>query len=1809
VRTGERISVQTSSRPLAAREGARREGAQPDAEPDAGRQPEPARLERIALAAIATDAVPLRPDLRADMEARLGADFGSVRVHSGSAAARAARELEAEAFTVGEDVVFAEGMYVPDDAAGRHRLAHELAHVLQQRRGAAQSASWGLSRPGDALEQDAELAAHQATAAPAAPAAAAAPASASPAASARTSISTPVSASGERPAPASATSAPSGPGAPAQPRVIQRRALLSLSPSREAASDAAAESPWLGTTAPGMLDFSDKTPVLTPRPDSPTRDQAAAASAPDRAEPTRAPGSALDSMAEPEREPVAPAPTPPSPAETDHEAPARAAAEVDARAIAETKAAFPNQSAGQRQAPADLTPPAADMQEESAAAPGRNPAAPATAPPGGTLRQRAAGPQTVALPLPRFPDETAEEFAALITADRDGQLRLQSAVSRALTDIAAHMDRENARVDAGVKSAEDTITASIKQARGRVQGAAASARSRAERARREQGERAGRQLTTKKSAVPADVEKIASDVEDVGRRKADAAQQIADNAASELEASRDNDLRTARTRGDDHAARASSYAEEPEIQRASIGAQQQAAHDVAEQTAKSIDDAIRASTRDLRGGGPELHRAVGEQLSPVARDVRRQIEPMQQAMTAAGTQLDTTLDGAVSNARTTIEQTARGLMDALAGIDRQTKHQLRTAADTTKAGLKRAQAEGEQQLRGKVDQFVTAAHTELGQHLTLISSRPVRRMLARRLANELKSILRNGYGAGAAQANQLAGRVAGQLSSALAQFHQELTAATQPATSGAQSTAESAGRQLGQTERLVVDFLSKTVTDTLTRLDASQSERIGHLGETVGVVDERLTPFVDQTRQRIDGDKSKLLDDAREKLGTLDSRIDQAMTKAREKAELGAFGAWLLDQLRSLGKALITPSFWVGLLVGLLITIFIVATFGGGAMVLLVAGVVAGAISAAAAYTAQVYLDPLLDSSAPHKEFSAKELGYQMLIGGIAGGVGAAAGGLANAGVNAIVTNVAQRVAVNKVAQTVVGAALGVVQNCMTGPDGGVHWQFNTEHWDEGLLTNVAVSTAMSSRRVEKRIQGIQERARGTMVDRGLARNVTAEERAQSQARFERAGAGAAQPVPAPRRTAVPNLSDVHVEAPPVAPPVPAESHPPVTAPAEPHPPLPVEQHPPVAPEPHPASPPAPEHPTPATPQVPERERAAARAPEREGGAPPAPHEVQPAHERPVAELTDMVMSTDEHMDEAAARHMYENARRDEPHTEFAVLRNSETGEHIVIQGDRAGVKHHESLNSSLRKFLEDRPGTSGRWELVEHSHAVDPARGVTHEAQRFPSGNNGDFQVAREESMARGGAPVEQKIGIVTERGNETVHYGYDPSQERPYSLTRPGPDGTPVTERFRSMEAYGEWYERQPGTGGGSPHLDDRSPTPAAPRRGGAKKRTPPPLPGTEERAAPVGKRDKQGRMRAPDGTYATDPETHLRRDIVFPAEREESRPHAISSARAEEYEAQLARRQEAQRRSTAAHVRQESVLKARGLDPQEFRSRATRRRELNRLRMEGVSRQERGELLHAERSRAREQRRLSRQSERLGMLAGQDVLESGGLTRISGEVDARGRPHEADLIGVSPDGDRLHVIEAKGGSADLGEGRFLEEHGGRAEQGSPEYLNDVLNADRRFQRYLADHPEFAERLRAGKVKVEYSLVHAAEDGRVTVTPLRMDVTRGTPLRDTPRTMVGGAGHDLAIPLPAGERARNAQTKIGGRIYSGAALDQMQSRGFVPSVVENTISTGTRKPGPNPGTTSFHDPVNKVTVVIDDATNRVLSAVRGSE
>ena len=102
---------------------------------------------------------PLDSGVRAEMEARLGHDFGDVRVHDDSRAHDSAKAVNAHAYTVGSNVVFQRDKYDPSSTEGKTMLAHELTHVVQQRSGPVEGSPAGggikVSDPSDRFEREA----------------------------------------------------------------------------------------------------------------------------------------------------------------------------------------------------------------------------------------------------------------------------------------------------------------------------------------------------------------------------------------------------------------------------------------------------------------------------------------------------------------------------------------------------------------------------------------------------------------------------------------------------------------------------------------------------------------------------------------------------------------------------------------------------------------------------------------------------------------------------------------------------------------------------------------------------------------------------------------------------------------------------------------------------------------------------------------------------------------------------------------------------------------------------------------------------------------------------------------------------------------------------------------------------------------------------------------------------------------------------------------------------------------------------------------------------------------------------------------------------------------------------------------------------------------------------------------------------------------------------------------------------------------------------------------------------------------------
>jgi RHS repeat-associated protein len=116
---------------------------------------------------------------------------------------------------------------------------------------------------------------------------------------------------------------------------------------------------------------------------------------------------------------------------------------------------------------------------------------------------------------------------------------------------------------------------------------------------------------------------------------------------------------------------------------------------------------------------------------------------------------------------------------------------------------------------------------------------------------------------------------------------------------------------------------------------------------------------------------------------------------------------------------------------------------------------------------------------------------------------------------------------------------------------------------------------------------------------------------------------------------------------------------------------------------------------------------------------------------------------------------------------------------------------------------------------------------------------------------------------------------------------------------------------------------------------------------------------------------------------------------------------------------------------------------------------------------------------------------------------------------------------------------------------------------------------------------------------------------------IGKTAPTQETFNKVAAGAGPSAQVgsrsaPLfNAREDAAalgNVATKVGGRLYSGHALDQMQNAGIYPSAVQNTIRWGQMVPSSRPGTLRYYDVVNDISVVIGEDSGNVVTTFFGN-
>lgn len=121
----------TSAPPQVSRKCAECEEEEKLQRQEAGPQPAAGEAPGIVHEVLRSPGQPLDPATRTYFEPRFGHNFSGVRVHTGTLAEQSARAVNANAYTLGHNIVFSAGRFAPGTHEGRRLIAHELTHVAQ----------------------------------------------------------------------------------------------------------------------------------------------------------------------------------------------------------------------------------------------------------------------------------------------------------------------------------------------------------------------------------------------------------------------------------------------------------------------------------------------------------------------------------------------------------------------------------------------------------------------------------------------------------------------------------------------------------------------------------------------------------------------------------------------------------------------------------------------------------------------------------------------------------------------------------------------------------------------------------------------------------------------------------------------------------------------------------------------------------------------------------------------------------------------------------------------------------------------------------------------------------------------------------------------------------------------------------------------------------------------------------------------------------------------------------------------------------------------------------------------------------------------------------------------------------------------------------------------------------------------------------------------------------------------------------------------------------------------------------------------
>ncbi|MDA0179050.1 hypothetical protein OJ997_01990, partial [Solirubrobacter phytolaccae] len=493
------------------------------------------------------------------------------------------------------------------------------------------------------------------------------------------------------------------------------------------------------------------------------------------------------------------------------------------------------------------------------------------------------------------------------------------------------------------------------------------------------------------------------------------------------------------------------------------------------QKVKGTIDSTAGSVQGQSGGGGGANEAAAEgnakvaskvsgetsgkvksQGGQVVSGVQSQGGKIGSAMQAKGkeaaTAIKSTLPGAMSNLTTIASQAnsavAKGVssgQSALGQVGSQTNaslaaqqgaatQQIASTVAQTKAGLTKGAATANQAVGAQHSAALKGLKTSAAKIRKLINRAPIMREDAAGVAGEVKGQLKEmsarGIVAGgktAKMATTATGGVAKQAKTGLASGAAGAAgSAAQTATgasTGANSLAANVGTQVQSTAKSATAAGDKTVTDYTGKVKSSKEKVKGKLSDGLNKTKTEMSAH----EAKVQGGTAKIPGDNAGKVSEGQAKVNAAATKEPKKpgglwGKIVSAAKWVAEKLKAafefVAKMLTDPGFWVSLIVAIALTAFVIATFGSGLAVLVVAGAVIGAISAGAGQ--------VVTNLASGKKWN-EGLGTAMLIGGVTGlipGLGKGLGAIGSKVAGKFGTSVANS-AVGRMGSKIASSALG----------------------------------------------------------------------------------------------------------------------------------------------------------------------------------------------------------------------------------------------------------------------------------------------------------------------------------------------------------------------------------------------------------------------------------------------------------------------------------------------------------------------------------------------------------------------------------------------------------------------------------------------------------------------------------------------------------------------------------------------------------------------------------------------------------------